>query len=862
MAAAAAKSPTVAATPAAAAVPEVDAMEEKKRTAAKIVTSLFPRIPKVTTVLLQFYITREGQLALDQEPLMFFCREQVLLAAQEILDKLNKQVITYQDVRDIAENLIGLHNLAYKKSPEIAKVTGDNIRKLMIIVGELATSLEKVSEVPPTDWMGIGDTVVAKTATLNMAEVAPFYTYIPKIKDFLSVKLLGAGGFGAVYKVTYKPTNLVCSMKLVPCDKFQRHKQACIDKVCASVIGNPFLVKYYCCFATRDAYATVMEYICGADMMRVCDKAVYLPTNECRIVMAQLILAIEHMHLRGLLHRDIKVSNMMIFPGGRVKVIDFDTNKICVGHFAKRVLKGYFTRTAFEFYDGESAGTIPYMAPEILKRRPYGRSCDWWSAGATLYKMMTGRVPFRGETKQELTDKIINQPLKWPKVEEHPHSATPEAKDMCFKFLKKNPVERLGSTTYAEIREHPFYAGFNWKRLHTTKDLCNIPAITECMAKRKDSKNMEHFTISATSNTLKRKLVKVEDMVDIDPKSQESLYTFTSPSFKKMITFAKTAAGPVEVNASMFKSSGPESETLDYHKASDVDVKSGIRPLTAASTDKSITAKEKMDIIMWRTKSLGKFWSFGITVVEVMGENSKKFYMIEKVKTGSPADVSHVLEGDVIVAVNNQDISELPIAEVKRRMQDCGDQLVITVLSSSAFRLLESRRDWDEILKAAGQETIQVRAIRTACSGSGYYGFKVFEAKAWNEQKKALVHCHVIQKTTDVQVATPNKAMYPGDVLVMINGAPTEGMDQYGIKAALAKGANELSITIAPMSPLRLKRPSYTRLHETVMTDANVPEPSAKANIENAPGAASAQPAAAAGAKPAAAPAPAAPAKR
>lgn len=51
-----------------------------------------------------------------------------------------------------------------------------------------------------------------------------------------------------------------------------------------------------------------MEYIQGVDLMRVVDKAVYLPTEECRIVMAQLILAIEHMHLRGFLHRDIKVS--------------------------------------------------------------------------------------------------------------------------------------------------------------------------------------------------------------------------------------------------------------------------------------------------------------------------------------------------------------------------------------------------------------------------------------------------------------------------------------------------------------------------------------------------------------------------
>lgn len=821
-------------------------MDEKKRTAAKVVTTLFPRIPKVTTLLLDFFIRREGTLDLHREPLGHFCQEEVVLAAQDILEKLNAQVITYQDIRDTAENLIHLHNLCYKKAQDIAKSLGENIRKVIIIVGELATSLEKVSDVPPTDWMGVGDTIVGKTSRLNIAEIAPFWTYIPKMNDFECVKLLGAGGFGAVYKALYKPTKFMCTVKLVSCSLFQRHKQAVIDKVCASVIRSPFLVKYYCCYATKEAYITVMEYICGVDLMRVVDKAVYLHTEECKIVMAQLILALEHMHLRGLLHRDIKVSNMLIIPGGRVKVIDFDTNKVCIGHFSKRVFKGYFTKTALEFRDGECAGTVPYMAPEILQRKPYGRSLDWWSAGVTFYKLMTGRVPFRGETKDELKDKIINQPLKWPKVEDHPHSATPEAKDMVFKMLKKNPVERLGSATYADIRGHPFYADFNWKRLSTEKILCNIQAIDDIMGggkpkepekpadKPPDKPDKPHLTIQATSKTLKRKLLKMEEMVDIEASTQRPLYTYSSPSFKKMVNFAKKQQGPVDLKESFFDTSGAESEQLDYRKASDVDVRAGISAFSGggAPADKSITAKERMDVILFRTKSLGKYWSFGVDVVEVDGENNRKFFMVEKVRSNSPAEVSHVLAGDVIVAINGQDIASFPIAEVRRRMQDSGDQLVLTVLSSSAFRLLETRRDMEQIIKAAGRETIQLRAIRTACGGSGNYGFKTFEAKAWNESKKALVKCHVVQTVCNAQVITPGKNIFPGDVLLMIDGAPVDTMDQYGVKAALARGANDISITIAPMSPVRLKRPSYTRLHETVMTDENVAEPSAKAAIE------------------------------
>ncbi|EEC07065.1 protein kinase, putative, partial [Ixodes scapularis] len=435
------------------------------------------RIPKVTTVLLEFFIKRESKVSLFRDPLSHFCQEQVVLAAQDCLQKLNRQVITFQDIRDMIENLIGLHSLCLKRAPETAKELGTTVRKLTIIVGELATSLEKICEVSVTDWMAIGDSVISKTEKMNLESIPSYTTFIPKMKEFKPMKLLGAGGFGykffvlAVYKAQFLPANFVCTVKLVAMDRFTRHKQACIDKVVASVVRSPFL----------DSYVTLMEYVPGVDVMRVILKAAYLPIEHVQIVMAQLILALEHLHLRGFLHRDVKVSNMIIMPGGRVKLIDFDTNKVCLGHFSKRLVKGYFARTAFEFHDGESAGTIPYMAPEILKRRPYGRACDWWSSGVVFYKLMTGRVPFRGRTKQLLRDRIIGAPLKWPKTEEHPHSATPEAKDMVFKLLRKNPIERLGSRHYQDLKSHPFFNGFNWKALSTSKFLCEIPAIAEAM---------------------------------------------------------------------------------------------------------------------------------------------------------------------------------------------------------------------------------------------------------------------------------------------------------------------------------------------------------------------------------------------
>ncbi|KAH8031299.1 hypothetical protein HPB51_015455 [Rhipicephalus microplus] len=183
--------------------------------------------------------------------------------------------------------------------------------------------------------------------------------------------------------------------------------------------------------------------------------------------------------------------------------------------------------------------------------------------------------------------------------------------------------------------------------------------------------------ISATANTKKRNLYKVGDMVDVDPASQEALYTYASPSFKKMISYlkepicfelgtsettvpnqtppewnavaglvqapepiasatkdlsdhnplsgmqAKKSAGPVTVKSSFFDTSGAESPGVDYKNASDTDVVAGIR---AYSGNKSITAKERQDVLLFRTKYLGKYWSFGISIAEVQGEKQQAIF--------------------------------------------------------------------------------------------------------------------------------------------------------------------------------------------------------------------------------------------
>ncbi|KAK8784212.1 hypothetical protein V5799_009424 [Amblyomma americanum] len=794
---------------------------DKRKASARMLVSLYPRIPKTATVLLEFFIKRESKVSLMRDPLSHFCQEEVVLHAQECLLKLNKQVITYQDVRDMVENLVGLHNMCIKKNTDVAKELGATVRKLTIIVGEVATSLEKIAEVPVTDWMAIGDAIVNKLERLNPAKPLPFATFIPRMRDFRNMKMLGAGGFGAVYLANYRPANFVATVKLVNMDRFSRHKQAAMDKVVASVIRNPFLVKYYCCFCVKEAYVTIMEYIAGLDLMRVVTKEEYLEIEAVRIIMAQLILALEHMHLRGFLHRDVKVSNMLILPGGRVKVIDFDTTKVCNGHFAKRLLRGYFRRTPFEFHDGESAGTIPYMAPEILKRRPYGRAADWWSAGIVMYKLMTGRVPFRGKSKQLLRERIITSPLKWPRAEEHPHSATTPAKDMTYRMLKKNPVERLGSRNYSDLKTHPFFDQFNWQMLYTKTDLCEIPSITEIMNSdaEKDRKTGDPED--------KRKHQQIEEMTDVSADSQKPLLCYASPSFKKLMLKVKASKTAVKLSDSFMETSGQSSTAIDYQANSP---QSMSRSAALSSMEgKENAAGEKVDLMLYRKKKYFKFWGFGFSLRRVKGEEAT-FTYVDAVTKGTPADLSKVLPLDFILHVNGIAVADAPLPRIKKIISSAGDQMVLSVMASSPFRLLTSRRDMLGVMRTIPRETAVIKAAAISCMGGKPYGLGILDIDVADDKIRQSAKCFVLL-IAEV-VSANNKMVFPGDVVTEIDGNSLDGMSRPQVEQLLHVGKPEITLCVVPLSPMRKKRFLISKIQETGLTDTNLPTKSTAADID------------------------------
>lgn len=157
-----------------------------------------------------------------------------------------------------------------------------------------------------------------------------------------------------------------------------------------------------------------------------------------------------------------------------------------------------------------------------------------------MYKLMTGRVPFRGKTKQMLRERITTAPLKWPRIEDHPHSATTPAKDMTYRMLKKNPVERLGSKTYGDLKTHPFFDRFNWQMLYQQTELCNIPSIADIM-----NSDAEKNRKGGDPDD-KRHHQQIDEMTDIAADAQKPLLCYFSPSFKKLMKTVCEITSPHE----------------------------------------------------------------------------------------------------------------------------------------------------------------------------------------------------------------------------------------------------------------------------------------------------------------------------
>ena len=189
-----------------------------------------------------------------------------------------------------------------------------------------------------------------------------------------------------------------------------------------------------------------MPFIRGGELFQHLRTEKIFKEDKVRFYAASIGLALDYLHSKGIIYRDIKPENILIGEDGYLKLIDFGMAKI---------VKDNEKATSF-------CGTPEYLAPEIITGEGHNKSADWWSYGILIFEMLCGIPPFYCENTEKMYELITNAELKFPKRIQ----LSDNSKDLLRKLLVKKQNNRLGAQNgFAEIRTHPFFEGFDFDAL-------------------------------------------------------------------------------------------------------------------------------------------------------------------------------------------------------------------------------------------------------------------------------------------------------------------------------------------------------------------------------------------------------------
>uniref|UniRef100_A0A3P9CPI9 non-specific serine/threonine protein kinase n=1 Tax=Maylandia zebra TaxID=106582 RepID=A0A3P9CPI9_9CICH len=287
----------------------------------------------------------------------------------------------------------------------------------------------------------------------------------PREEDFENIKLISNGAYGAVFLVRHKETRQRFAMKKINKQNLilrNQIQQAFVERDILTFAENPFVVSMFCSFETRRHLCMVMEYVEGGDCATLLKNIGALPVDMARMYFAETVLALEYLHNYGIVHRDLKPDNLLITSMGHIKLTDFGLSKIGLMSLTTNLYEGHIEKDTREFLDKQVCGTPEYIAPEVILRQGYGKPVDWWAMGVILYEFLVGCAPFFGDTPEELFGQVISDEIIWPEGDE---ALPQDAQDLISKLLRQNPLERLGTGSAFEVKQHQFFTDLDWNSL-------------------------------------------------------------------------------------------------------------------------------------------------------------------------------------------------------------------------------------------------------------------------------------------------------------------------------------------------------------------------------------------------------------
>ncbi|KAG8391518.1 hypothetical protein BUALT_Bualt01G0196000 [Buddleja alternifolia] len=341
------------------------------------------------------------------------------------------------------------------------------------------------------------------------------------MSHFKLLRRLGCGDIGSVYLSELSSTRCFFAMKVMDKASLASRKKltrAQTEREILQLLDHPFLPTLYTHFETDRFTCLVMEYCPGGDLhtLRQRQPGKHFSEYAARFYAAEVLLALEYLHMLGVVYRDLKPENVLVRDDGHIMLSDFDLSLRCAvsptlirtsaldsdpskrafcvqpacmeptsaciqpACFLPRIFpqknkkklgksrgdqgtpSGNLPELLAEPTSARSmsfVGTHEYLAPEIIKGEGHGSAVDWWTFGIFLHELLYGKTPFKGSGNRATLFNVVGQQLKFPDSPATSYAS----RDLIRGLLAKEPQNRLGVKRGAtEIKQHPFFEGVNW----------------------------------------------------------------------------------------------------------------------------------------------------------------------------------------------------------------------------------------------------------------------------------------------------------------------------------------------------------------------------------------------------------------